>query len=130
MGRRIGSRTRPTELRVAAVRLVRAGVPQKAVAEAFDVHFSTVSRWCRHAREGGLDALARRPVTGRPPKLAPRHLAELSRLLQAPPSEYGLPGRRWSLALVTRLIEDRFDVHYHPSHVSRILRTLNVHLIN
>ncbi|MFQ5985776.1 MAG: helix-turn-helix domain-containing protein [Thermoplasmata archaeon] len=130
MGRRAGSQTRPTEVRIAAVRLVRAGVPQKAVAEAFEVHPSTVSRWCRLARTGGLNALARRPVTGRPPKLSPAALKELPRLLETPPSTLGFPARRWSLALVSDLIRRRYGVAFHPSHVGRVLRSLNVKLIN
>ena len=128
MGRRRGSKTRTTEVRVAAVRLVGAGVAQRAVAEAFDVDPSTVSRWCRLAREGGLNALARRPVTGRPRKLSNRALTELPRLLMDNPSVYGLRGRRWNLARVTDLIQRRYGVSYHPSHVGRLLRFLHVRL--
>ncbi|MFQ5552211.1 MAG: helix-turn-helix domain-containing protein [Thermoplasmata archaeon] len=126
MGRRLGSQTRPTEIRIAAVRLVRAGVPQKAVAEAFEVHSSTVSRWCRLARTGGLNALARRPVTGRPPKLSPSALRELPRLLASPPSTQGVHARRWNLTLVGDLLQCRYGVKFHPSHIGRVLKSLNV----
>ncbi|MFQ6013228.1 MAG: helix-turn-helix domain-containing protein [Thermoplasmata archaeon] len=128
MGRRRGARTQPTELRIAAVRLVRAGVAQQAVAGAFDLHPSTVSRWCRLAREGGLNALARRPVTGRPRKLSDQALRELPGILRDPPSVHGLAGRRWTLSRVTALIHGRYGVRFHPSHVGRILRSLHVEL--
>ena len=128
MGRRPGSRTRPTELRIAAVRLVRAGVAQRSVAEAFDVHPSTISRWCALARKGGLNALARRPVTGRPRKLSNEALMELPRLLEKPPSGDTHVGRRWNLTRVRDLIQVRFGVTYHPSHISRILRTLHIRI--
>ncbi|MFQ5907747.1 MAG: helix-turn-helix domain-containing protein [Thermoplasmata archaeon] len=130
MGRRKGARTRPTELRIAAVRLVRSGVAQCRVAEAFDVDPSTVSRWCRLARTGGLNALARRPVTGRPRKVSDQALRELPLLLADDPSTHGLPGHRWNLSLVTELIMQRYGVRYHPSHVGRLLRSLRVELIN
>ncbi|MFQ5918920.1 MAG: helix-turn-helix domain-containing protein [Thermoplasmata archaeon] len=128
MGRRTGSRTRSTELRIAAVRLVKAGVAQRSVAEAFDLHPSTVSRWCSLATKGGLNALARRPVTGRPRKLSNEALLELPRLLKAPPSEHGLPGRQWKLTTARDLIHKEYGVTYHPSHVSRLLRSLRIRL--
>lgn len=101
---------------------------QRAVAEAFDVHPSTVSRWCTLASEGGLNALARRPVTGRPRKLSTLALGELPHLLEDAPSHHGVEGRRWNLARVAQLIRRRYGVIYHPSHVSRILRSLHVTL--
>jgi putative transposase len=122
MARTSGAKTKSVDVKIAAVRLVRSGMSQAAVATAFGVHPSTVSRWWRLARTGGANALALRPVSGRPPKLPPKELRRLTTLLGQPPSQHGLPGHRWTLALIAELIRRTFSVTYHPSHVWRLIR--------
>jgi len=123
-----GARTKSVDVKIAAVRLVRSGTSQTDVAAAFGVHPSTVSRWWRLARTGGANALARRPVSGRPPKLPPKELRRLATLLGQQPSQYGLQGHRWTLALVAELIRRTFGVTYHPSHVWRLVHDRGIRL--
>jgi len=122
MARAHGSQNAPTQVKVAAVRLVRSGMTQAAVAGAFGVDPSTVSRWRRLARSGGANALAPRPVSGRPPKLSRKDLGHLAALLKRPPEAFGLRGPRWTASLAADLIRKMHGVHYHPSHVWRLLR--------
>src|SRR2546425_13359241 len=128
MARTHGAKTKSTDVKIAAVRLVRSGMSQTAVASAFAVHPSTVSRWWRLARTGGANALARRPVSGRPSKLPPKELRRLAALLGQPPSQHGLEGHRWTLALVAELIRRTFGVTYHPSHVWRLVHGPGIRL--
>jgi len=123
-----GAKTKSVDVKIAAVRLVRSGMPQTGVAAAFGVHPSTVSRWWRLARTGGANALARRPVSGRPPKLPPKELRRLATLLGQPPSQQGLLGHRWTLVLVAELIRRTFGVTYHPSHVWRLIHDQGIRL--
>ncbi|HKZ98160.1 MAG TPA: helix-turn-helix domain-containing protein [Thermoplasmata archaeon] len=124
MARTKGARTRTFDVKVAAVRLLRSGMAQAAVAEAFDVDPSTVSRWWALARRGGANALMRRPVSGRPRKLPLKDLTRILAVLREKPSRHGFPGSRWSPRHVAQLIRRETGVSYHPSHVSRLLLAL------
>lgn len=126
MGRTPGARTRSLDEKLAAVRQVRSGAAQAEVARDHGVHPSTVSRWCRRAREGGLNALARRPVSGRPPKLPPSARKRLQVRLRSPPDGTGDAAEGWTLAKVAALIQREFGVDYHPGHLSRLLRALRI----
>jgi transposase len=124
MARTKGARTRSFEVKVAAVRLLRSGMPQAQVAKAFDVDPSTVSRWWSLARRGGANALARRPVSGRPRKIALKDLGRVLSALRDAPTRHGFPEARWSARLVAEFIKRETGVSYDPSHVSRVLRAL------
>ena len=122
MARTPGARTATPQVRIAAVRLVRSGMTRSAVARAFGLDPSTVSRWWRLSRTGGSNALLRRPVPGRPRRLQASQVRQLGPYLKRPPSAVGLAGPRWTLALVADLIRRLYGVSYHPSHVSRLLK--------
>ena len=57
-------------------------------------------------------------------------LATLPVLLDHGAETHGFQGNHWTCARVGALMEQEFGVHYHPSHVSRILRKLGVTLKN
>ena len=112
------------EIKVAAVRLARSGMSLSAVASGFGVHPSTVSRWWQLARQGGLNALLRKPVPGRPRKVTSTQLRSLVLRMGKTPEANGLAGRRWTARRVADLIRREYGVSYHPSHVWRLLQSL------
>jgi len=59
------------QVRCRAVTAVLNGRPASTVAETYGVHRGTVYRWlARYREEDGVAGLTRRPVSGRPRKLA------------------------------------------------------------
>ena len=117
-----GARNATLQVKIDAVRRIRAGMTQTAVASAIGVDPSTVSRWWRQSRRGGAYALMNRPVPGRPRKLPELEVRQLAGDLRMGPAAHGFRERRWTLVLVADLIRRTQGVSYHPSHVWKFLR--------
>jgi transposase len=106
-------------------RLLLQGRKLSEVAEACEVNISTVKRWKGAVREGGLDALAVRDSSGREPRLDETQKETLVGILMAGPLKAGYPNDLWTCGRVAEVIERRFGIKYHPSHVWKILRSLS-----
>jgi transposase len=120
MSRPIGTSDELERRRKRAVEAVAAGESPTTVANVFGVHRKTVSRWVRAARQpGGLDA---RPQTGHPPGLTDADLVRLEGLLLTGAKANGWHNELWTAARVARVIEQHFDLRYHPEHVRKILK--------
>ena len=75
---------------------------------------STTRRWASAWNEGGVAQLRPRFGGGRPPKLTPQQWEELCEILEE--------GQPWTPKQIHALIKDRYNVTYHPAHLSRKLR--------
>ena len=103
-----------------AVQLVEQGESPTLVARIFGVRIPTIHRWRRMAQKPhGLDA---RPIPGPTPRLSNYHLRKLERLLRQGAKKHGWPNELWTADRVTRLIQQRFGVSFHPEHVRKILK--------
>jgi transposase len=78
----------------------------------------TGARWAAQWNDGGVDELAPDHGGGRPPKLTASERQQLRELL-----ETDQPG---TTRPVRDLIEERFDVTYHPNYIYELLRSLDV----
>jgi transposase len=117
----------PRELeqrRLRAVHLLGEGFSPVEIARQIGVDRRSVRRWKAAARKGGAAAVAAKPAAGRPRRLTARDLTRLRRLLMNGALAAGLPTDLWTCPRVAWLIENKFDVHYHPAHVSRLLHGL------
>src|SRR5919199_544495 len=102
--------------RLQAWELHLQGWTGRAIATALGISPSAVSQWLSRARQGGREALRRRPAPGPHPRL----VALLARGAEA----FGFRGELWTTRRVATVIADVFGVRYHPAHVSRLLRAL------
>src|SRR5439155_16792413 len=100
--------------RLRAWALAQQGWHQGTIAAALGVTPGAVSQWLKRARDGGVDALRRRPPPGRPPKLTAAQRAQLPPLLARGAEAYGFRGDVWTTARVAVVIQRVFDVSYHP----------------
>ena len=105
-------------------KLLLQGKKFSEVADACDVSMSSVKRWKRAIREGGLDALSVRDSQGRKPKLNDAQREKLVEILLAGPVKAGYRNDLWTCARVAEVIKQRFGIKYHLSHVWKILRGL------
>jgi transposase len=117
----------PLELqrrRQLAVRRVAEGYSTEEVADFLDVAPRSVWRWLAAFRRHGAAGLAARPGLGLgpPPKLTHTQEKIALRWLSDSPSEYGFPTDLWSARRLAQLIEQEFDVHFHPHYLSTWLR--------
>lgn len=104
------------------VALLDDGLSAPAVARRLGVSVRSVRRWQQARRRGGEDALAGKPVPGRPPKLDPKHHPRLLEILLDGALAYGCPNDLWTLKRIAQAIRREFGVRYHPGHVWKILR--------
>jgi transposase len=110
--------------RLQAWHLKQQGWPQRQIAEALGVSQGAVSQWMARAREGGPEALRRRPPPGAPSRLTPAQLAQLPELLARGPEAYGFRGQLWTRGRIAAVIQLTFGVSYHPRHVGRLCQAI------
>jgi transposase len=79
---------------------------------------STSSRWARRWNKGGLGLLTPNFGGGRPPKLGEDEQEELLELLRE--------GQPWKPQEIQHLLNEEFDVEYHPVYLGRFLRKLGL----
>ncbi len=107
--------------RLRALELHEQGWKGVRIAEALGVTRGAVSQWLKTAREGGREALHRRPRGRKAPKLTAEQRSQLPALLAKGAEAYGFIGEVWTTARVAEVIRREFGVRHHPAHVSRIL---------
>jgi transposase len=120
MSRSIGTADELERRRTQAVQAVADGEPRKTVAKVLGVHVKTVSRWVRAARQPG--GLAAKIHPGPTPGLTDADLERLAELLLRGAKAHGWHNQLWTADRVARLIEQEFDIRYHPEHVREILK--------
>src|SRR5690242_19850320 len=119
MMRLIGSADELERRRLHAVGLLERGEPRHLVARILGVSPGTLSRWKRMAESGDLKA---KPQAGPSNRLTDDDCRELETLLSKGAVAHGWLNELWTAARVGQVIEKRFGIKYHPSHVSKILR--------
>jgi transposase len=110
--------------RLAAVKLLQAGVHQSEVARRLAVHRQSVSRWAAALRNQGKEALRKAGRAGRPPRLSAEQKQRLKAELVKGAQAHGYSTALWTIGRVAALIKELTGVEYHPGHAWRILRSL------
>ncbi len=107
-----------------AMALLAAGQSPVDVARIIGVDRRSVRRWKAAHHQQGEQALRARRASGRPPKLGPRQLEQVERLLLKGAQAAGFPTDLWTCPRVAQVITRRFGIRYHVDHLSRLLRAL------
>jgi transposase len=125
-GRKLDHKTLET-LRIRAVEQIERGARVEEVAETLGLARSTVFGWVAKYREGGRNALAARPVPGRPPKLSGAQLAKIYDLIVGrDPRQLSFEFALWTRGMVRELIRREFGVGLSEVSVGRLLRKLGL----
>src|SRR3954453_10730947 len=111
--------------RLEAVKLFAKSLSNSEIGRRLKVSNQTVSRWRKQYQKGGNIALRQAGRAGRLPCLDEADKARLVELLLQGPERLGYETPLWNCQRVAHLIEDNFEVDYHPGHVWSILRQLN-----
>jgi|SRR6185369_46509 len=107
-----------------AGRLLLEGRQIADVARIVGVSWTSAKRWKKAVEQGGIEALAAKPQTGRPSKLSKQQKEKLQQLLLQGAVAAGFPNDLWSCPRVAQLIEGRFGVKYHKDYVWFVLHDL------
>ena len=124
--RTLGSKREQEARRLAAGRLLLKGKKNVDVVQALDVSPSSVRRWKKIVQRDGLEGLRTKPAAGRTPKLCKERKRTLARILLKGAQAAGFPSDLWTGKRVAQVIRRKFKVDYHPHHVLKILRQLDL----
>jgi transposase len=110
------------DVRVRAVDAVQKGMPVSQTATTFGVDRTTLHRWlARHAQLGDA-GLKRRPVSGRPRKLAAITGQRLKRIVLAPATKFGYETDLWTVGRLHAVLVDQLNVDVSEDTVWRRMR--------
>jgi transposase len=96
------------EVRVRAV--LDEGMAVTAVAQAYGTDRTTLYRWLARFKADGDDGLARRPVPGRPRKMAELDTQTLTSIVMSPASTFGFETDFWTTPRLIQVVASEFGV--------------------
>ena len=112
-------------LRRSAIDRVNAEESPEAVAEGIGINRRTIYKWIRAHHDHGDEAFVTGERTGRPPKLDGKQLEKLARIIRDKnPLQLGFDYALWTIPLIRRMIEAKFDVKLSDASVGRLLRRM------
>jgi transposase len=99
------------DVRIRAVHAVlKDGLAVTKVAEAYGTDRTTLHRWLARFKAEGHCGLERRPVPGRPRKIANLDAAKLVAIVMAPASTFGYETDFWTTPRLSQVIQANFGV--------------------
>lgn len=107
-----------------AARLFREDIRLADVARCVDASISSVKRWRRTWKQGGVAALAAKPQYVPRCRLSDEQKGQLVEILLRGPLAAGYFTDLWTCARVAQVIDKEFGVTYHADHVGRLLHSL------
>lgn len=119
------TREQMEERRLEGGRLLKAGkLSQAEISRWLGVSRATVGDWAKTVEAKGIRGLRRRKAEGSQSKLNPLQKQKLKYMLDRGALANGFPTDRWTLERVRQLIQQKFEVSYHPNYLNRLLRNL------
>jgi transposase len=94
------------------------------IAKILEAPRSKVSLWLGHYEEHGWDALLEGHRSGRPRLLDAGQREDLCAILDSGPVAYGFVSGVWTSPMIARVLEEEYQVKYHPGHVRKLLKDL------
>ena len=110
--------------RLLAGEMILQGKDTDEILEILGVSITSVNRWRRAVEKGGLDALKSKPHPGRKPRLNSKQKRQLVEILLAGPRKAGYQNDFWTCRRIADVVEQRFQVEYHPDYIGRMLHDL------
>ena len=119
------TREQMEERRLEGGRLLKAGkLSQAEIARQLGVSRATVSDWSKKVKTKGMRSLRKKKAAGSSSKLNAQQKQKLKYMLDRGALANGFPTDRWTLERVRQLIQQRFEITYHPNYLNRLLRKL------
>jgi transposase len=115
------------DVRVRAVQAVlQEGLSVTEVARAYGTDRSTLHRWLARFENDGSAGLQRRPVPGRPRKLAELDTSTLTSLVLSPASQFGFETDFWTTPRLIQIVDREFGVTVSKQTMMRRLHEANL----
>src|SRR6202795_3897785 len=107
--------------RLQAVVLNSEGRTSGELAHLLAAPRSRVSEWLARYQAFGVEGLLEGHRSGRPLVLTSAQRKKLDDILDSGPVAYGLDTGIWTSPMIAWVIEEEFEVQYHPGHVRKLL---------
>lgn len=115
------------EFRIRAVQQVEAGESPEDVIRVLGFGRTVIYDWLAKYREGGIQALRAKPISGRPSKLAGKQIKWLYRTITSKnPLQLRFEFALWTRGMIRDLIREQFGVRLSEVSVGRLLRKLGL----
>lgn len=125
-GRTLSHETSET-IRQLAVQRVKEGERPSSVIKSYGLCRTTIYKWLRATKRGGMKALKARKHPGRAPALRPRQKLQVRRWINGKdPRQYGFDFGLWTRQIVGALITQKFGVRLGVTAVGRLLAELDI----
>lgn len=113
-------------LRIQAIILSLETQGPSDIARLLHVPRSCVHEWINAWNAYGMAGLLEGHRSGRRPRLTEEDKQRLFDIVDSGPVAYGLQTGVWTSPIVADVIEEEFEVNYHPGHVRRILSNIGL----
>jgi transposase len=97
-----------------AIHLLHLGYDALEVARKLAVCKASIHNWQQRWREGGIEALADKPRSGRPSKTNASYREVVEKTLASAPAEFGYPFQIWTLERLGEHLERETGIHLSP----------------
>lgn len=94
------------------------------IARQLHVNRSSVHVWVTLWNEHGALSLYEGHRSGRPNSLSAEDKERLADIVESGPVAYGFNTGVWTSPIIATVIEEEFDVHYHPGHVRKLMHAI------
>jgi len=94
------------------------------IARILEAPRSKVSLWLGQYEEHGWEALLEGHRSGRPRQLDEQQRQGLCAILDSGPVAYGFASGVWTSPMIARVLQEEYQVDYHPGHVRKLLKEL------
>ncbi len=94
------------------------------IARLLEAPRSKVSLWLGQYEEYGWEALLEGHRSGRPSQLDAQQRQGLCDILDSGPIAYGFVSGVWTSPMIARVLQEEYQVDYHPGHVRKLLQDL------
>jgi transposase len=114
-------------IRLLAVKRVLEGEKPSAVATSLGVYRTSIYKWLRAHKKGGLEALKSTTAKGPTPKLTERQKNQVRRwIIGKDPRQYGFDFGLWTRSIIAEMIQEKFDVSLTLPSIGRLLTSLDI----
>jgi transposase len=110
-----------------AINLLQKGQSRTQVSEQLNCRYDTLTTWIDKYIEGGLQGLVSPIRHQKPSRLTPEQQQQLKQMiLTQRPTDYGYDRNLWTGAILSAVIEQRFEVHLKDSRIYELLSGLGL----
>jgi transposase len=115
------------EIRIRAVQSVEAGESPEDVIRTLGFGRTVIYSWLAKYREGGIDALRAKAISGRPSKMTGKQLQWVYKTVTSKnPLQLRFEFALWTRAMIREVIREKFGVRLSEVSVGRMLRKLGL----